>query len=329
MGEILHLLYREIDKNKWDECITNSPDCQIYALSWYLDMVCPEWQALVVLNDDMYKAVMPLPVFKKYGFKYIRQPYDCMQLGIYSTSNFIEVKTINSFLNIIQSNFKFVLNYNFNVGNSKLPILESLSGFDTHVLDLSLGYQELYSGFTKYRKRRITKARNSGLSIVEKEDCKPLIEMVREHVYRKRNIHVLEDTFGQLENLIQTLRRKAKVKCYYTIDENGQNHNGAIFIFWKNKINFFYNASTKLGRKKNGMSLILDWVIRENSTRPVFLDFESPNDENFGIISFYESFGAKPLFIKVLKYDNLPKPFKFFRNVKKSLYRNFIPNAVK
>ncbi len=54
----------QIDRALWDKTIESSPYGMIYALSWYLDIVCPDWEALV---SDNYEQVMPLPVKKKMG----------------------------------------------------------------------------------------------------------------------------------------------------------------------------------------------------------------------------------------------------------------------
>jgi hypothetical protein len=45
--KILRLKHTEIDKQRWDKAIENSSFPSIYALSWYLDVVSPNWQALV------------------------------------------------------------------------------------------------------------------------------------------------------------------------------------------------------------------------------------------------------------------------------------------
>ena len=60
---IQYIAYNNLDYEKWDKCIIGSVNGSVYAKSWYLDIVCEQWDALV-LND--YEAVMPLP--KKVGY---------------------------------------------------------------------------------------------------------------------------------------------------------------------------------------------------------------------------------------------------------------------
>ena len=61
---IQYLKHNEIDKKKWNDCIDHSVNNLIYSYSWYLDIVCPNWNAL--LEDD-YTSIMPLTAGKKYG----------------------------------------------------------------------------------------------------------------------------------------------------------------------------------------------------------------------------------------------------------------------
>ena len=78
---ILHLRNKSIDYCRWDNCITKSHNHLTYAYSWYLDIVSPNWEALV--SED-YAYIMPLPVKSRYGIPYLVQPVLTQQLGIYS-----------------------------------------------------------------------------------------------------------------------------------------------------------------------------------------------------------------------------------------------------
>ena len=79
-NQIKYLQHKEIDKAKWDACITNAPNGLIYGYSFYLDCMARHWDALV-LGD--YEAVMPLTWNKKYGFYYLYQPAFTASLGVF------------------------------------------------------------------------------------------------------------------------------------------------------------------------------------------------------------------------------------------------------
>ena len=60
--EIRYLEHSEIDKAKWDLNINQALNKLPYAFSWYLDVVSPNWHALV--SDD-YNFVFALTWRKK------------------------------------------------------------------------------------------------------------------------------------------------------------------------------------------------------------------------------------------------------------------------
>ena len=79
--KILHLRHKQIDRIKWDATIAQSLCDLPYAYSWYLDVVCPMWEALA--TED-YAFVMPLPLKKKWGISYLIHPIWVQQLGVFS-----------------------------------------------------------------------------------------------------------------------------------------------------------------------------------------------------------------------------------------------------
>src|SRR6187455_1098564 len=139
--QIKYLQHKEIDKAKWDACITNSPNGLIYGYSFYLDCMARHWDALV-LGD--YEAVMPLTWNKKYGFYYIYQPFLSASLGVFG--NHLNGDILESFLLAIPRRFR-LWEFSLNHGN-----LFSVKGFDLHervnfILPLHKRYEQLFEGF--------------------------------------------------------------------------------------------------------------------------------------------------------------------------------------
>src|SRR5687768_4590962 len=77
---ILYLKHDEIDKDKYDACVVSAVNSLIYARSFYLDNMCPEWDALV--SED-YSWVMPITWNTSWGVKYLYQPAFSQQLGVF------------------------------------------------------------------------------------------------------------------------------------------------------------------------------------------------------------------------------------------------------
>ncbi len=81
---IKYLKHHEVAKDKWDECIDKAFNGIIYAYSWYLDLVSPEWEALI---EDDYSIVFPLTQRNKNNINYLFQPVFTQQLGVFSKKN--------------------------------------------------------------------------------------------------------------------------------------------------------------------------------------------------------------------------------------------------
>jgi len=62
--KIAYIQRKDIDTEKWNGVIAESPSETIYPYSWYLDAVSENWSAFVV---DDYRFVMPLVWKKKAG----------------------------------------------------------------------------------------------------------------------------------------------------------------------------------------------------------------------------------------------------------------------
>ena len=72
--------HNEIDKTRWDRLVEQSPISFPYWKSWYLDIVSPNWKAVIYNN---YQFVLPLPKRKKFTFNYIFTPDFTQQLGVF------------------------------------------------------------------------------------------------------------------------------------------------------------------------------------------------------------------------------------------------------
>ena len=54
---IKFLKNKEIDKQKWDNCLEKSSCAKMYVYSWYLDIISPNWGGLI---EDDYASIFPI-----------------------------------------------------------------------------------------------------------------------------------------------------------------------------------------------------------------------------------------------------------------------------
>ncbi|MBI3883191.1 MAG: hypothetical protein HY305_02995, partial [Sphingobacteriales bacterium] len=166
---IRYFTNKEIDKHKWDNCISNASNGLIYGYSFYLDIMAKNWDA-IILND--YEAVLPLTWNKKYTFYYLYQPFFMASLGVFG--NNLSAIIVNEFLLSIPKKFKY---WDFYLNHSNRFTLTDFTLYErmNYVLDLNNSYDNLFSRFRENIKRNIKKTEK--LNCVVKKDI-PVEEVI-------------------------------------------------------------------------------------------------------------------------------------------------------
>ena len=293
---IRYLTHNQIDKQRWDECIAQSPDGNIYSWSWYLDVVHPGWEALV---EDDYETVMPLTGGKKYGINYLFQPFFTQKFGIFGKKEVSE-KKIEQFLEAIPGKFKF----------AEFRIDKSYNTENHRNIELSLNqdYSALATNYNSNTKRNLAKAQKQGLSIVENAEPSAIIDLFRKN--RGRDIkHWGDKEYNRLLNLVEAA--KSHDACLVLGAQNTDNQiiAGAFFMISHNKIVFLFSGADESNKENHGLTFLLDYVIEKYSGTDYTLDFEGSDNE--GLARFYKGFGGEEKYYSELKFNKLNKLFNF------------------
>jgi hypothetical protein len=305
MMEIRHLKQAEIDIGKWDNCIAQSINGIVYAYSWYLDIVCPDWDALVY---DDYETVMPLTQNRKYGINYLFQPFFTQQLGIFS-SNKIDKPLIHSFLSAIPSKFKFI-----EINLNKYNFVEDEDGFKirknkTYELDLIHNYENIFRKYKKNNIRNIRKAIESKISIVKGLSPDEIFGLVRSSGIFPG---LKKEGYDTLHKLISTAIKHKTGYLYGAFNSRNMLCAAGFFVYSNQKACFVLSVSSDEGKAQSAMFLLVDEFIKDFSGQNMILDFEGSNIE--GIARFYKGFGATAFNFPTIKSNKLPYPLKLLKN---------------
>jgi hypothetical protein len=282
----------KIDKHKWDEVIANSDTPVVYALSWYLDIVSPKWEAYIY-ND--YKFVMPLPVKYRWGLPYLIQPPFCQKIGVFgigagnSNNRYFFRKLYYSFLY-----------YNLQLINSAgLENRKYLNGRINYTLDLTPSYETLKKDYHENTIRNIKKAknRNGRVQLIESSEYLKFFNSCQKGI-ENNQMSVFEKLVKELEN-----RKHLKM---YSVFFNGEITSAACFIEWNSCLLYLAGASSPKGQANSGMFLIFDHVISEFARSGFLLDFEGSMIP--GVAQFFRGFGGKSSY-----YYHLRKIGPFYR----------------
>ncbi len=272
---VKYLKHNKIDYIKWDKCIENSSNSLIYAKAWYLDIVSPNWEALVA---DDYVYVMPLPVKRKYGIPYLVQPILTQQLGIFSSYN-IHEKIVKKFIRKIP-----YLSYHLHL-NEKNKI-KNARALPNYVLNLNDSFDKLYFNFSKNTKRNIEKAGKLGVWI--KENLPPGEYL--DFYYSTEKKYSEPDRTVITELINQGVKRK-EIMLYGAFDSDKELIAALCVLCSGNRLIYLLPVSNEQGKNKSAMFLIIYYIIRCNSQTDYFLDFEGSGIK--GIARLYKGFGSK------------------------------------
>lgn len=295
---VRYVVNRDIDREKWNNCIEVAPNSQPYAYSWYLDVVAPEWNALV-LGD--YETIMPLPIRQKLHIRYVYQPFFVQQLGVFSVHP-LSQKTVNLFLKALPSDLQYVDAY-LNEGNNFVLKSGRSALRLNYILSLNKKYDLIYNSYSTNTKRNVKKARTKGLFIHDNLNPELAVELYRQNV-GSRLPALKAEHYYQLKRLIYECihRGMGVVKGVYTADN--QLCAAAFFIHTSRRIINLLPAMTPLGKENGAMFLLMDETIRANSETKCLLDFEGSMIAS--IARFYKGFGGNPINYWHIQKNDLP-----------------------
>lgn len=282
---VKYLRHDEIDKEAWDACIGASANCNVYGLSWYLDIVSPGWQALI---DSNYHTVMPLTSGKKFGINYLFQPDFVQQLGIYSTET-LKAEDVKAFLDAIPGQFRLV-EIRLNSGNTFPNDAKGVTYHHNFELNLSADYESLSANYHSNTKRNLAKASGFGLHLVRNAAIDDVIALFRMNRGAKVSAwgNAEYDTFRKLVK--EAIARGAAFVYGVSESDDNQIVAGALFMKSHDRLVFLFSGCCEAGKAKQAMTFMFDQVIQEYCNTPVTLDFEGSDDEN--LARFYHGFGS-------------------------------------
>lgn len=294
---IRFLQHENIDKSLWDDCIDKAVNGNLYACSWYLDIVSPGWCALV---EDDYENVLPLPVSTKAGFSYSMQPFFTQQLGLFYKSISAKNK-LEEFLICIPAKFKYI-DFNLNTSN-EMPASVNVSEMTNLELGLTREYKDLIKGYQNNLHRNLKKAAQNNFTISKNVRPEEIISLFRANKGLELT-HLNNKQYAVIQDIAYKSINKGISEIWGAYDEFNQLLAAILWVTSHQKVIFLFSALSGTGKKLNAMPWLIDSFIKQNAGKPLTLDFEGSNIE--GLARFYSSFGAKKIIYQRYTRTSLP-----------------------
>lgn len=277
--EVVRLHNKDINRILWDEVIDSSESEMPYYYSWYLDTVCPEWEAII--SKD-YSSLFPLPVKKKLGVKYLFQPPFFQRTTLLGKDNPDFINSIQEFLN----EFEFG---DFNVGNASFTSKVELNNY---VINLNISHDKLKENFSQGCKRNTNKSIGVGNEIKQYQSTSELNGLL--DTFNKTKAKKLEISFVDemkvLKQLVIEAEKRNMLNLALVKSQEGHTIGGIVLVNSKKRTTLIFSAANEEARKSGAMHHLVSETILSMDNQPRIFDFEGSMDP--GIAQFYRGFGG-------------------------------------
>lgn len=304
MLQIRYIQQRDIDLQKWDECIDKSVNGLIYGYSWYLHAMADHWDALV-LNE--YEAVMPLTWNKKYGISYLFQPFFCASLGVFSKKE-TGKELVESFLQKLPAKFRYIdiyLNHHNLFSIDHFPLTERIN----YTLSLNQDYETISNRYRSNLTRNIKKAEASGLLVKEEIDLDEIMRLAKETMQRISSI--TDEQMSRFKLAVETAAKKQKAETLGIYSTANELLASAVFLYSHHRWYYILVGNHPNGKTLGASHYLIDRFIASHAGTPSLLDFEGSDIRNLAF--FYSSFGAAEEKYPALRMNRLPKLLRWMK----------------
>ena len=303
---IRYVHHADIDKAEWDRRLRSCSNMLWYAQSYVLDIASPDWEALV---DDSTGAMMPLTWRKKFGVRYLFQPFGLQQLGVFAPAT-ITQEVASAFIRSIPDHFRLA---QISINQSMpAPAVEGWHATEhtNQVLDLSGGIERVRTNYSKGHERKLRKGLDVEGLLAQPMDGHAFSELFqRTTAQRFAGIDVRG--LRSLPVLLQAGIDRGDVDILGVRGAAGVWGGGIAFAHWCGRSILLKSAVDEAGREMNAMFHLVDAGAEHACGRSSILDFAG--SEHPGTARFYEGFGARSTVYLRLTMNDLPfwlKPFK-------------------
>ena len=292
---IQHVTNHQIDRARWDQCITKAFNHCPYASSAYLDSLTPGWEALI---EGDYECVMPLPVRKKYGIRYAYQPFLIPYLGLFGAST--DMVKIDQFLQAIPKQIRWI-DITLNPKCFNQATASGIRSRTNYFLPLDNDYESIRLQYRHNHIRNILRAEKAGCLIDRNIAANEVFELAETYL-GPRGLFPAAHKSAFLK-LMNDWRKCGKA-CTYGVRLDGKLMASTIFLLFQNRAYYLLVGNHPDGKTVGASHALIDAFIKDHAGSNWILDFEGSDIPSLAF--FYEGFGSKKESFGWLQVNRLP-----------------------
>jgi len=324
--------------SEYDKLVDDSIEGTIFHKSWWLNIFKTyygnsyEIKLYGAFKNDALIAAMPIPVFHRYGSKFIYPPKFTPYLGsffIVSKEEKIykkisKEKEINEKFAIALKKHGHCLYYPFSHGNVDLQPFK-WNGFDigvhyTYVLKLH-DLNKILSNMSKKRRWCIRKRSKEGYKI-RMGEIKTHIELTNKTMMRQKQPLVDEKI---LLAIFQEGKKHNSCEVFTLYDETDI-PTASLLLTWDNKRSYYLGAGISENASQGDMPLLIFEAMRYTKEKLNLLEYDFEGSDVKSIEYFFRSFGGNLVPLYFIYHNSirrwiLMKLYQFYKKWSKRSQR--------
>ena len=262
-----------IDQSRWDRCINKSLNGNIYGLSWYLNITCPDWEG--VIKGD-YQAVMPVPVMPGWRKKLLSQPPFTWQLGIYSNS-IMDRQMVDAFISQIPASYR-IRKLDLNKLNSPGSHSFRYRDLEHTELDLIPSYDQIRQHYDKLLIDSMNESGSRRLTVTKGLTANEFLQFIYHHD-RSNKRHLKPKELHYLRLITSNSIRYRFGELFGAYSPENNLCGAALIIKYRQKASVIYTAADKEGMSKMAITSIIEEFIKTHAEQKLILGVDDPDDK--------------------------------------------------
>jgi hypothetical protein len=302
---IRYLTREEIDIAKWDQCVKDAANGWLYARSFFLDGIC-QWNALVVGD---YEYILPLPIKKKFGFRYIYLPPFTGQLGIIGSGP-VSAALAALFIRSIPDSIQLA-DICMNEQNPAIILPKVFSIRRTnYIIPLRENYEVIRKRYSKDAQKNIRKAKDSSLIALPGISLDRIIGLYKA-AYGKKNKNLSDADCKRFNMLGDQCIENGNGFSVGIMNQDNELLAAAFFGMDEKRIYYILGAPGLMGRKYNAVHFLIDEVIKQFAGKELVFDFEGSDIPS--VAQFYKKFNPIAMNYDFIRLNRLPWLIRFLK----------------
>jgi hypothetical protein len=293
----MHFLQREdIDCEKWNRLVDQTPNAQIYNKSFFLDILAENW---CIYTDDNYSKGLVIPYSTKLNVKLAYTPNFIRSFDVLGDDS---AGLLSDFIQ--KDVFKFKSgNLIFNVQNN--PYLSSNKKYQ------EILYMDDFEMNT-LSKRMLKKFNSFDYVMEESVSLDQILTFLKTELFPRIN-NLKNKDFNLFSELLKELKKQGVLKTNCVLDKDHELIAVAVFMEYKNKVTYVKGVATNDSMKNGAMYAVLyNQIVK---SRELHFDFDFGGSNLDSIAQFYKNLGGKDHYYSSFEWGKLPRYYKFIRGI--------------